>query len=125
MLGADATGRTKGEIVLAAIEASYEQIVAAHGRERTGLFAAAGRSPERRHVGDPRKVAVTVSEAEAEILAGVLGQTTLGLSASRPLGLSASWPSSTRRCDLPGGGRRSQRDLVVPRGRWITGPVSR
>ncbi len=83
MLGADATGRTKGEIVLAAIEASYEQIVAAHGRERTGLFAAAGRSPERRHVGDPRKVAVTVSEAEAEaeILAGVLGQTTLSLSA--------------------------------------------
>ncbi len=80
MLGADATGRTKGEIVLAAIEASYEQIVAAHGRERTGLFAAAGRSPERRHVGDPRKVAVTVSEAEAEILAGVLGQTTLSLS---------------------------------------------
>ena len=48
---------------------------------QTGLFAAAGRSPQRRHVGDPRKVAVTVSEAEAEILAGVLAQTTLSLSA--------------------------------------------
>ena len=81
VLAADVTGRTKGEIVLAAIEASYEQIVAAQGRERTGLFAAAGRSPQRRHVGDPRKVAVTISEAEAEILAGVLGRTTLSLSA--------------------------------------------
>jgi hypothetical protein len=81
VLAADTTGRTKGDIVLEAIEASYEQVVAAHGRERTGLFAAAGRSPERRRVGDPRKVAVTVSEAEAEILAGVLAQTTLSLSA--------------------------------------------
>ena len=81
VLAADVTGRTKGEIVLEAIEASYEQIVAAHGRERTGLFAAAGRSPQRRHVGDPRKVAVTISEGEAEILAGVLGRTTLSLSA--------------------------------------------
>jgi hypothetical protein len=67
--------------VLQAIEATYEQVVAAHGRQRGGLFAAAGRAPERRRVDEARKVVVTVSEAEAEILADVLAQTTLSLSA--------------------------------------------
>ena len=80
VLEEDRTGRTRTEIVLGAIEATYEQIVAAHGRQRGGLFAAAGRPPERRRVDDPRKVVVTVSEAEAEILAEVLAQTTLSLS---------------------------------------------
>lgn len=80
VLEEDCTGRTRTEIVLRAIEATYEQIVKAHGRERTGLFAAAGRPAERRRVDDPRKVVVTVSEAEAEILAEVLSRTTLSLS---------------------------------------------
>jgi len=75
------TGRTRTEIVLEAIEETYEQIVKAHGRERTGLFAAAGRPAERRRVEDPRKVVVAVSEAEAEVIAEVLDQTTLSLSA--------------------------------------------
>ena len=81
VLEEDRTGRTRTEIVLGAIEATYEQIVAAHGRQRSGLFAAAGRPPERRRVDDPRKVVVTVSEAEAEILAEVVARTTLSLSA--------------------------------------------
>lgn len=81
VLEEDRSGRTRTEIVLEAIEASYEQIVNAHGRERSGLFAAAGRPSERRRVDDPRKVVVTVSEAEAEILAEVLARTTLSLSA--------------------------------------------
>ncbi|MHB1599788.1 MAG: hypothetical protein ACYCXY_13090, partial [Acidimicrobiales bacterium] len=42
VLAADDSGRTRTEVVLEAIEASYAQIVEAHGRERTGLFAAAG-----------------------------------------------------------------------------------
>ena len=81
VLEEDRTGRTRTEIVLEAIEATYEQIVKAHDRQRSGLFAAAGRPPERRRVDDPRKVVVTVSEAEAEILAKVLSLTTLSLSA--------------------------------------------
>ena len=81
VLEEDRTGRTRTEIVLGAIEATYEQIVTAHGRERSGLFAAAGRPAERRRVDDPRKVVVTVSEAEAGILAEVLARTTLSLSA--------------------------------------------
>ena len=81
VLDAGSTGRTRTEVVLGAVEATYEQIVRDHGRERTGLFAAAGRPAERRLVDDPRKVVVTVSEAEAEILAEILGQTTLSLSA--------------------------------------------
>ena len=80
VLEEDRSGRSRTEIVLEAIEATYEQVVAAHGRQRGGLFAAAGRPPERRRVDDPRKVVVTVSEAEAEILAEVLAQTTLSLS---------------------------------------------
>ena len=81
VLEEDRSGRTRTEIVLKAIEATYEQVVAAHGRQRGGLFAAAGRAPERRRVDEARKVVVTVSEAEAEILADVLAQTTLSLSA--------------------------------------------
>ena len=81
VLEEDRTGQTRTEIVLGAIEATYEQIVKAHGRQRSGLFAAAGRPAERRRVDDPRKVVVTVSEAEAEILAEVLARTTLSLSA--------------------------------------------
>ena len=81
VLEEDRSGRTRTEIVLQAIEATYEQVVAAHGRQRGGLFAAAGRGPERRRVDEARKVVVTVSEAEAEILAEVLAQTTLSLSA--------------------------------------------
>ena len=81
VLEEDRSGRTRTEIVLQAIEATYEQVVAAHGRQRGGLFAAAGRAPERRRVDEARKVVVTVSEAEAEILADVLAQTTLSLSA--------------------------------------------
>jgi len=81
VLAADDSGRTRTEVVLEAIEATYEQIVKAHGWERTGLFAAAGRSPQRRVVDEPRKVVVAVSEAEAEIIAKVLARTTLSLSA--------------------------------------------
>jgi hypothetical protein len=76
----DHSGRTRTEIVLQAIEATYDQIVAAHSRQRGGLFAAAGRPAERRRVDEARKVVVTVSEAEAEILAEVLARTTLSLS---------------------------------------------
>ncbi|MHB1783899.1 MAG: hypothetical protein ACYCTE_14670, partial [Acidimicrobiales bacterium] len=68
VLAADDSGRTRTDVVLEAIEATYAQIVEAHGRKRTGLFAAAGCPPQRRLVDDPRKVVVTVSEAEAEIL---------------------------------------------------------
>jgi hypothetical protein len=81
VLEEDRSGRTRTEIVLEAIEATYEQIVTAHGRQRSGLLAAAGRPAERRQVDEARKVAVPVSEAEAEILAEVLAQTTLSLSA--------------------------------------------
>jgi hypothetical protein len=80
VLEEDHSGRTRTEIVLQAIEATYEQIVQAHGRERSGLFAAAGRPGERRRVDEARKVVVTVSEAEAGILAEVLARTSLSLS---------------------------------------------
>ena len=80
--------------MLAAVEATYEKIVAAHGRQRSGLFASAGRPAERRRVDDPRKVVVTVSEAEAEILAEVLARTTLSLSAFVDEALRASPPTT-------------------------------
>ncbi|MHB1599529.1 MAG: hypothetical protein ACYCXY_11725 [Acidimicrobiales bacterium] len=98
--------------MLEAIEATYAQIVEAHGRERTGLFAAAGCPPQRRLVDDPRKVVVTVSEAEAEILAEVLSRTTLSLSAfvDEALRLAGGDPPLIGRVK---GSRRSTQNCVV------------
>lgn len=81
MLAAAKSDTTRGATIIAAIEATYKEVVREHpATQRSGLFAGTRPTTSRRKVEDPRKLIATISEEEAEILAEVVARTTLSLS---------------------------------------------